>query len=445
VAALSAQAPPPRSSAQAPPPRSSAGGTGAVLITGARILDVVAGAYLPAAAVLIEQGRITSITADAPPNLADTTTRLDAKGGTLVPGLVDAHGWGAPTGDLDVSYFYLLNLAHGVTTSRVINVKTEWGVAQRGRSATWAIEAPRLSTSGRGLDQAASPVRWLFDAPDAEAARDEVARQVAAGVDWIAAYDSVTPEVCRAMADALKGTRVGLSAQPGASSMRDLTAAGARSIETLAFPTQARKGSADEAWLATPAKDLAALTTSLVRSKVMLVPMLAVARARAFSDETVKDASLELLPDARRARVAETLAKMSPADIVRAREAWASQLQFIRRFVKAGGRVATGSGFETMGYPAPGVAIHQEMAALVEAGLTPAEALRAATINGALLLGSSSDPIGLKPGVEADLFVVLGDPLNDIADLRKISTVIRGGRVVDVKDALARGRAVRVK
>jgi hypothetical protein len=441
-AVIAAQSPPgalPGGSAGAPPGRPP------VLITGARILDVVTGEYLAAGAVLIENGRIKSITAEPPQNVPDTATRLTLKDATLVPGLVDAHAWAAPTSDLDVDYFYLLSLAHGVTTNRAINVRTTWGVAQRGRSASGVIDAPVLSTSGRGIDQAASPGRWLFDAPDAASATEELARQKAAGVDWIAGYDSVAPEVYRAMALALRRSTIRLSAQPGTSSMGDLAAAGVSSIETLAFPTQARAGTADDAWLAASVKELATLTTSLVRAKITLVPMLAAARVRAYPGETTKDASLELLPEARRKAIVDMLAKLSPADVARARKVWTSQLAFVRRFVRAGGRVATGSGFELGGYPVPGIAVHQEIAALVKAGLTPIDAIRAATLSGALMLGRTAQQVGIKPGLEANLFVVQGDPLKNAADLARISSVIRGGRVFDSKELLARGRVALAK
>ena len=222
--------------------------------------------------------------------------------------------------------------------------------------------------------------------------------------------------------------------------MGDLAAAGVHSIETLAFPTQARAGTADDAWLAASAKELATLTTNLVRGKITLVPMLAAARARAYPKETANDASLELLPEARRKAIVDMLAKFPPADVARARKVWTSQLAFVRRFVRAGGRVATGSGFEMSGYPVPGIAVRQEIAALVEAGVTPIQAIRAATLNGALLLGLTAAKFGIKPGLEANLFVVQGDPLKNTADLARISSVIRGGRVFDPKELLARGR-----
>jgi len=222
--------------------------------------------------------------------------------------------------------------------------------------------------------------------------------------------------------------------------MMDLVTAGVQSIETLAYPAQAQNGSADEAWLAATAKELATLSASLIHAKITLVPMLAAARARALPDEAAKDPSLALLPEARRTSLTEMLTKLPPADVARAKKAWTGQAAFIRRFVKAGGRVATGTGFDMIGYPVPGIGVHREMDALVYAGLTPADAIRAATLGGALMLGRSAEAVAIAPGSDADLIIVTGDPLANIADLEKVSTVIRAGVALEVKDLQARVR-----
>ena len=129
-----------------------------------------------------------------------------------------------------------------------------------------------------------------------------------------------------------------------------------------------------------------------------------------------------------------TLVPMMAAAMTRA---WTSQAAFLKRFVRAGGRVAAGTGFELRGYPVPGVGLHQELAALVRAGLTPAEALRAATVTVAELVGAKA---GFAPGTEANFIVVSGDPLKRIEDLGNITNVVRAGEVLDVKALLARAK-----
>jgi len=428
--ALVAQAP----QTSVPPPKA------AVLIVGARILEVSKGRYLAPASILIEDGRIKSVTPEPPAAPPAGTKRLEAAGSVLVPGLIDAHVWAAPTADLDADYFYLMGLAHGVTGYRVLNVRTGWGVAQRGRALSGATLAPRLWTSGRGINQGASPGRWLFDAPDSAAAAEEVAQQVASKVDWIEGFEAVGADIYKAMVAAVRGSTVRVSGQPGAASMSDLVAAGVSSIETLAYPIKPMNGPPDDAWLAAGAKELAALQTRLVRGRVTLVPMMAGAMARAFPDEVARDPALALLPESRRAELTAALRKLPTTEVAQAKRAWTSQADFLKRFVRMGGRVAAGTGFELRGYPVPGVGLHRELAALVRAGLSPAEALRAATVTAAELVGAKAGFAGFSPGTEANFIVVSGDPLKNIEDLANITSVIRAGEVLDVKVLRARAQ-----
>ena len=416
-----------------------------VLVEGARVLDVARGRYLAPAAVFIENGRIKSVTPEPPASLPNDTVRVKAAGSVLVPGLVDAHAWAAPASGLEADYFYLTGLAHGVTGFRVLNVRTNWGVAQRERSISGEILAPRLWTSGRGLNQGASPDRWLFDATDSSVAIGEVRRQIDAKVNWVAGYESLPPDIYRAIVTAARRTGVRVSGQPGASSMSDLAAAGVGSIESLAYPLKPRSATAADPWPAVATRDLNALQARLVRGRVTLVPMMAAALARAFPEEAAEDAALALLPGARREALKAALKKLPAADVAKARRAWTSQAAFLTRFVSAGGRVAAGTGFELIGYPVPGVGLHRELAALVRAGLPPIEAIRAATSTAADLVGARPTIVRFTPGTDANFIIVSGDPLKKIEDLASITHVVRAGEVFDPTVLLARAIQARGK
>jgi imidazolonepropionase-like amidohydrolase len=243
------------------------------------------------------------------------------------------------------------------------------------------------------------------------------------------------------MLAAARGTPVRTSARPGASSMLELADLGVASIETLGFPVKARAGqTADDVWLAATARDLTALRTRLIRAQVTLVPLMAAARMRAYPDEVVRSPAFALLPEARQTALGAALKSISRTDVAKARRAWTSQAAFLKQFVRAGGRVAAGSGFEWRGYPPPGIGVHLELEALVAAGLSPEDAIRAATTHAAAMLGLPKE-IGLvAQGLEANLLIVKGDPLARIEDLRKIATVIRAGEVFDAKDLAAQSR-----
>jgi hypothetical protein len=267
-----------------------------------------------------------------------------------------------------------------------------------------------------------------------------VKQQIEAKVDWIAGYEAIGADIYKAMVSAVRGATVRVSGQPGAASMSDLVAAGVSSIETLVYPVKPMNGPPDDAWLGANAKDLSGLHTRLLRARVTLVPMMAAAMARAFPDEVAKDPALALLPETRRAELTAALAKLPAADIAKAKRAWTSQAAFLTRFVRAGGRVAAGTGFELRGYPVPGAGLHRELAALVRAGLTPAEALRAATVTAAALVGEKPGFVRFSPGTEANFIIVSGDPLKNIKDLANITSVIRAGEVLEPKDLLARAK-----
>ncbi len=86
---------------------------------------------------------------------------------------------------------------------------------------------------------------------------------------------------------------------------------------------------------------------------------------------------------------------------------------------------------------APGASLHHEMEFLVEAGLSPAEVLSAATLENARILREEANLGTIEPGRVADLVLIDADPLDDIRNTRRVSTVVRGGRVLDPADILA--------
>ena len=77
----------------------------------------------------------------------------------------------------------------------------------------------------------------------------------------------------------------------------------------------------------------------------------------------------------------------------------------------------------------PGYSLHRELELYVKAGFTPMEAIQAATIVPARVLGVAKETGSVEVGKRADVLIVNGDPLSSIADLRKVDTVIAGERV----------------
>jgi hypothetical protein len=102
--------------------------------------------------------------------------------------------------------------------------------------------------------------------------------------------------------------------------------------------------------------------------------------------------------------------------------------------MRAGGLVVAGTDTPNA------INLHGEMIAYTRAGMTPYEALKAATVNPAQALGLEAGTI--EPGKLADIVIVAGNPLEDVANAHKVQRVIVNGRVYDVNDLIA-GRTPR--
>lgn len=116
---------------------------------------------------------------------------------------------------------------------------------------------------------------------------------------------------------------------------------------------------------------------------------------------------------------------LTPAQTAKALDAGPKMLAMARRAHEGGVKIAFGTD--------TGVSAHGdnagEFALLVKAGLTPLEAIQTATVNAADHFSLSSEIGSLAPGKAADLIAVKGDPLKDVTELRRVTSVIKGGVV----------------
>jgi predicted amidohydrolase YtcJ len=102
-------------------------------------------------------------------------------------------------------------------------------------------------------------------------------------------------------------------------------------------------------------------------------------------------------------------------------------MQFEREFVKAGGLLMTGVDPTGWGGVVAGYGDQRGVELLGEAGFTPEEAIRIATLNGATFLGEENRIGTLAAGKQADIVIVRGNPSANIADIRKVELVFKDG------------------
>jgi imidazolonepropionase-like amidohydrolase len=106
------------------------------------------------------------------------------------------------------------------------------------------------------------------------------------------------------------------------------------------------------------------------------------------------------------------------------------ETELVGEMHRAGVRILAGTDLGNP-YVYPGFSLHDELALLVRAGLTPLEALQTATINPAKFLGKENELGAIGKGKFADLLLLDANPVEDINNTRKINAVVLNGRLLN--------------
>jgi hypothetical protein len=181
------------------------------------------------------------------------------------------------------------------------------------------------------------------------------------------------------------------------------------------------------------------LVSFLVGKKVALIPTLS-GWWRMVSDhrdefarqdaDYAGNANLTYVPeDMRKIWATSAIYKLKgPEDFAAISAGYKNLEEILRLYQKAGGKVLAGS--DTL-VSVPGLSLQRELLFLVDAGLTPAMAISAATRDNAEFLGMGEQLGVIAPGKLADILIVGANPLDDIRNTQRVSMVLKDGKVVD--------------
>lgn len=425
------------------------GGQDGVALVGATLIDGSGGPALPNAAVVVRGGRIESIGLRADFQLPKRTREVDVSGRWIIPGLIDAHVHLAPS----LSWAPARFLAWGVTTVR----DPHGGIASlstvKRRFNPGPPDGPRVYPAGAMIDGLPATYPDAIAVSSENEARKGVDRLVSAGSEFIKVYTRLDPPLLRAVVDEARAFNLAVTGHLGMTDAVTAAKVGIASIEHLsgvpeaAIPNPSSLFAAhyrgffpgwtafERSWAGLDSAALTRVANRLAESKITLIPTLVLHETLSRLDEPglLRDPALQDVPEAQQrewdVRGFVARAGWTQTDFEAFRRSRANQDLFIRRFAAAGGRLAAGTDAANQ-MLIPGYSEHREMELLVRAGLTPREALRAATRNAAVLIGV--DSLGLlAPGKVADLLVLSKDPLVDIRNTRAITSVMARGYLLD--------------
>lgn len=371
--------------------------------------------------VAIEGGRIASISA-APPAGAERYKVIDGAGLTLMPGLIDMHTHIFDRTDL-VNY-----LASGVTTVRNMMgmpMHLQW----RAETESGELPGPRLVTASPTLNGGEFAPFHVFPRDVAEA-RSMVRRYRACGYDFIKVYDGLSPDVFSAVIK--EARQVGLDVAghlPRAIPFSAVLGANMSSIEHAEeiYSTLLTGNDAD-ARIAAIADQLAASKTALVPTLVAYHNLqLANADPRAFL------ASVDM---ARINPVVRFFGDRAAADIIangkpeRIARKMRLMTELTRHLYERGDNVLLGSDTGPA-FTVAGRSLHDEIALAAAAGVDPYAILHSGTFAAAAALHRSNEIGVVAPNARAELILVAGNPLEDLATLRRPRGVLMNGRYYD--------------
>lgn len=392
-----------------------------------------------------------------------TARVIDGRGKYLLPGFIDTHAHvnvgpehldsakNQLRGEYDpavprISLGSLLRF--GVTTIRDPGGATVHAVATRDSVASGLLKGPRMLVAGSVIDQTDAPgLVATVHSPDE--VRAEVRRQVAAGVDYIKLYATLTAPMVEAgiqEAHAAGKKAIGHlfltswtdAARAGIDGLLHVTPSSPALLppdSRLAFRKAIHNTRFMFQWfeyvnLASPEIDT--MITEMVRHHVEHDGTLATFEAMAWGDSTRITNSPDLAyaaPSLVRNWQTFTLTQgWTKADYDSARAVWPKVLQFEKLLYDRGVLLTVGTDANNP-WTAPGASYHHELELLVAAGVPPLDVLRLATKSGADALGLR-DVGTVEVGKRADLVLLSADPIADIRHTRHIALVVANGRVV---------------
>jgi imidazolonepropionase-like amidohydrolase len=427
-----------------------------VVLTHVRVLDGTGAPAVDDRNVVIEGGKITAISAGADAATDANTTILDLRGHTVLPGIVGMHNhlFYVARPNLDATGTFeqpvsvpemffsspRLYLAGGVTTMRTTgSVEPYADLGMRDLIDRGLAPGPHIDVTAPYLDGVGSIFVQMHPLASPEEARRFVDFWADQGATSFKAYTSITRAELKAAVEEAHKRGIKVTGHLCSVTYREAADAGIDNLEHGFFvnteldPDKKPDTCTETQGFYTlehmdpngaPAADL---IHYLVDHHVAITSTLPV-----FEQDDPRHVVLRpqmlatMTPEAREGYLyARNMRQTHPHEA--APMHLKNDMAMERNFAAAGGLLLAGPDPTGNGGVLPGFGDQREIELLVEAGFSPAEAVRIATLNGAIYMGRDKQIGSISVGKNADLMIVLGNPAEKITDIENVEIVFKDG------------------
>ncbi|MBV9435953.1 MAG: amidohydrolase family protein [Acidobacteria bacterium] len=429
-----------------------------VALTHLEVIDGTGGPVKRDQTILIDNGRIVAMGNSQSLPIPPEARLMDFRGYSALPGLVGMHdhlfysvnyfrGDGVLAYDMPFS-FPRLFLAAGVTTIRTTGAFEPYTDLEIKKAVeSGALIGPKMNVTGPYLVDSSFPLIQLHKLTGPDDARRLVNYWADEGVTSFKAYTDITRDELHAAVEAAHARGLTITGHFCSIGFREAAEIGVDGIEHGLFvdtefiatkkpdvcPEQFNASAAD---MDVDGEQIQAMIKILVEHHVAITSTLPVWEEFIPPRKRAPERVLAVLsPAARQAYFAKVnrMIRESQKDssatahrIRRYRMMTRKEMEFELAFVHAGGLLLAGSD-AVLGANVAGFGDQRELELLVEAGLSPVEAIRIATLNGAKFLKVDNRIGSLEPNKQADIVLVKGDLANDIDNIEKGEIVFKGG------------------
>ena len=443
-----------------------------VVLEHVQIIDGTGAPASPDQNLYIEDGKITGISDGADQSPREGTTILDLRGYSVMPGIVGMHNhlfyFVRPNPSFDGSYdgpalFVQMSfsaprlyLANGVTTMRTTGgVEPYTDLKLQRAIERGTFPGPHLDVTGPYLDGPGGNLQ-MPELTGPQDARETVNFWADRGVTSFKAYAHITREELSAAVKAAHKRGLKVTGHLCSVTYEEAVELGIDNLEHGFFANTAQDpdkkpdtcsasgGDYTLEHMVPGSAEADRLITTLVRHHVAVTSTLPGTAATLPGADASEDGRPTLRPGilqsmAPSVRDAYLYGRNRPAN--RATQAKTALLlrrdmDLERAFVAAGGLLLAGPDPVGVNGLIPGFGDQREIELLVEAGFAPVQAIRIATLNGAIFLGRQDQIGSIAAGKNADLVVMKGDPATRIADIENVEMVFKDGAGYDTNKLL---------